>query len=151
MPNCLFKPPPPIPMSENPFLILHNQESAHAHSKRKDWVQAPPVYSSHPPHPDSRGSALGKGKSLCSQEGTSDFSGPTPDTVHSTQKWKEGLSSVGQESCPAGHQLQHSAPPLGNTIESILWAEVWVSQPRSCEHGRADPNYLSVMWSHGWG
>lgn len=83
------------------------------------WIQAPPpMYSS---HPDSSGSALGKGKSLCSQEGTLDFSGPTPDTVHSTRKWKEGLRSAGRESCPVRHQLQHSAPPLGNTIEPICW------------------------------
>lgn len=148
MPNCLFN--PPIPMSENPFLSLRNQESAHAHSKTNiAWIQAPPpMYAS---HPDSSGSALGKGKSLCSQEGTPDFSGPTPDTAHSTRKWKEGLRSAGWESCPVRHQLQHSAPPLGNTIEPILSAEGWVSQLRSCEHGGAAPNYSSVMWSHGWG
>lgn len=36
-------------------------------------------------------------------------------------------------------------------VELILLAEVWVSQPGCCEHGRAVPCYSSVLWQNGQG
>ena len=52
---------------------------------------------------------------------------------------RETVKEPELEKLPLPLERAGPAPHLGSTLEPTLWAEVWVSQPLSCEQGRPVP------------